>query len=75
MQWGLGGWLLTPMLQRIGAERFQALRQRVTREIKTTFASHYTDEISLKEMLQPDMIRAYTQQRTGQKYLVTPHKD
>ncbi len=75
MQWGLGGWLLTPMLQRIGAERFQALRQRVTREIKTTFASHYTDEISLEEMLQPDMIRAYTQQRTGQKYLVTPHKD
>ena len=74
MQWGLGGWLLTPMIGRIGMERFQVMRERVAKEIKTTFASHYTQEISLTEMLQPDIIRGYAKQATGEKYLVNPHK-
>jgi NADPH2:quinone reductase len=74
LQWGLGGWLLTPMIGRIGMERFAEMRQRVVREIKTTFASHYTQEISLEEMLQPDNIKAYAKQGTGAKYLVNPHK-
>jgi NADPH2:quinone reductase len=74
LQWGLGGWLLTPMIGRIGMERFAEMRQRVVREIKTTFASHYTQEISLEDMLQPDKIKAYAKQGTGAKYLVNPHK-
>ena len=74
MQWGLGGWLLTPMIGRIGMERFGAMRQRVAKEIKTTFASHYTQEISLEEMLKPEIIRGYAKQATGEKYLVNPHK-
>ena len=74
MQWGLGGWLLTPMIGRIGMERFQFMRERVAKEITTTFASHYTQEISLAEMLQPDIIRGYAKQATGEKYLVNPHK-
>ena len=74
LQWGLGGWLLTPMIGRIGMERFAEMRQRVVREIKTTFASHYTQEISLEDMLQPDNIKAYAKQGTGAKYLVNPHK-
>lgn len=74
LQWGLGGWLLTPMIGRIGMERFAEMRQRVVREIKTTFASHYTQEISLEEMLQPNNIKAYAKQGTGAKYLVNPHK-
>ncbi len=74
MQWGLGGWLLTPMIGRIGMERFQFMRERVAKEITTTFASHYTQEISLEEMLQPDIIRGYAKQATGEKYLVNPHK-
>ena len=74
MQWGLGGWLLTPMIGRIGMERFQLMRERVAKEITTTFASHYTQEISLAEMLQPDIIRGYAKQATGEKYLVNPHK-
>jgi|TARA_X000000950_G_scaffold288247_1_gene404103 NADPH2:quinone reductase len=51
MSWGLGGWLLTPMIEKIGMEKFQGMRQRVGREIKTTFASSYAQEISLREML------------------------
>lgn len=74
MQWGLGGWLLMPMIGRIGMERFQVMRERVAREIKTTFASHYTQEISLEDMLQPEIIRGYAKQATGEKYLVNPHK-
>ena len=74
LQWGLGGWLLTPMIGRIGMERFAEMRQRVVKEIRTTFASHYTQEISLEDMLQPDTIKAYAKQGTGAKYLVNPHK-
>jgi len=74
MQWGLGGWLLTPMIGRIGMERFQQMRERVAKEIKTTFASQYTQEISFEEMLQPHIIKAYAKQATGEKFLVNPHK-
>ena len=74
MSWGLGGWLLTPMIGRIGMEKFQAMRARVAKEIKTTFASTYANEISFEEMLQPETIKSYAKQATGQKYLVNPHK-
>ena len=74
MSWGLGGWLLTPMIGKIGMERFQQIRKRVAAEIKTTFASNYAAEISLEEMLQPDNIKSYAKQATGEKYLVSPHK-
>jgi len=75
MQWGLGGWLLTPMIGRIGMERFQQMRERVAKEIKTTFASQYTQEISFEEMLQPETIKTYAKQATGEKYLINPHKE
>ena len=51
------------------------LRQRVAAEIKTTFASHYTNEVSLAGMLTADAIAVYGKQATGEKYLVTPNKD
>ncbi|MBA58976.1 MAG: NADH oxidase [Gammaproteobacteria bacterium] len=75
MQWALGGWLLTPWIGKFGMEIFQKMRERVANEIKTTFATHYTREISFEEMLQPETIRAYAKQATGEKYLVTPHKE
>jgi NADPH:quinone reductase len=74
MAWGLGGWLLTPYIEKIGPAAFQALKQRVAAELKTTFASHYSQEISLVEALQLDIIAAYSKRSTGQKYLVTPNK-
>ena len=74
MSWGLGGWLLTPMIGRIGMEKFQAMRTRVAKEIKTTFASTYANEVSFEEMLQPETIKSYAKQATGQKYLVNPQK-
>ena len=74
LSWGLGGWLLTPMIGKIGMERFQEMRMRVAREINSTFASNYAKEISFEEMLQPEIIREYAKQATGKKYLVNPHK-
>ena len=74
MAWGVGGWLLTPFLQKIGFEAGAKLRERVAREIKTTFASSYTKEISLAEALQLDAIAAYGKQATGEKYLINPNK-
>jgi NADPH:quinone reductase len=73
MTWGMGGWLLFPFLQRIGAERAQALRERVVAGLKTTFASHYSREISLAQALQPAEIAVYGQRATGTKYLVNPN--
>ena len=74
MAWGLGGWLLTPFLQKIGVEAAEALRQRVAAEIKTTFASHYTREVSLAEALSLDAIMVYGKQATGEKYLINPNR-
>ncbi len=74
MAWGLGGWLLTPFLMKIGPEAAQKLRQRVASELKTTFASHYTAEISLAEALKPEVIAAYNRRATGEKYLICPNK-
>ena len=74
MAWGIGGWLLTPFLQKIGLEGGTRLRTRVANEIKTTFASHYTAEISLAEVVSLEMAKKYGKQATGSKFLINPHK-
>jgi NADPH2:quinone reductase len=74
MAWGLGGWLLTPFLMKIGATEGQKLRDRVATELKTTFASRYTAEISLAEVLDPKIAAAYNKRATGEKYLINPTK-
>ena len=74
MTWGVGGWLLFPFLQKIGPHAAQALRQRVVDELKTTFASSYSKEISLAEALKPEEIAIYGQRATGTKYLLNPSK-
>jgi NADPH2:quinone reductase len=74
MAWGVGGWLLTPYLQKIGQAAAQKMRERVASELKTTFASSYTKEISLVEALQPEVIASYAKFGTGEKYLIRPNK-
>jgi NADPH2:quinone reductase len=72
MAWGIGGWLLFPFLQRIGFEAAQSLKQRVVRELKTTFASTYSKQISLAQALQMSEISEYGKRATGAKYLINP---
>jgi len=74
MAWGIGGWLLTPFLQKIGFPAAQKLRERVAAEIKTTFASTYAKEICLAEALRVEEIAVYGKQATGGKYLIGPQK-
>src|SRR3954453_7310394 len=74
MAWGVGGWLLFPFLQKIGPADGAKLRQRVVSELKTTFASHYTQVVSLPEVLQLDHIAVYAKRATGEKYLINPNK-
>lgn len=73
MAWGIGGWLLPPFLQKIGHEAAQKLRERVAAEIKTTFASGYTNEVTLAEALSEQALKEYALQATGKKYLVRPN--
>lgn len=74
MAWGVGGWLLPNFLAKAGNEVAMRLRNRVAEELKTTFASHYTDELSLEEALQADVVARYYAKATGEKFLICPQK-
>lgn len=73
MAWSVGGWLLPLFLDRIGPEATLRLQERVVTGLHTTFASNYTKELSLDEMLDPDRIRAFMRRATGEKYLIRPN--
>jgi NADPH2:quinone reductase len=75
MAWGIGGWLLMPFLQKIGIETMRKLQARVASEIKTTFKSGYTAEVSLAEALSLEAIAVYGKKVTGEKYLINPSKN
>ena len=72
MAWGIGGWLLWPFLHRVGPVAAQKLRERVIAELKTTFASSYTREVSLAQALDPAQVAVYAQRSTAAKYLINP---
>jgi NADPH:quinone reductase len=68
----VSGFLLTPFLAKAGMEKMLQMRARIVAELKTTFASHYSHEISLTEALNLDTLHAYNAKRTGEKYLIRP---
>lgn len=74
MAWSVGGWLLMPFLQKIGEPAAQKLRARVAAELKTTFASRYTREISLPESLHLETLQEYAKMSTGSKFLINPSR-
>ena len=74
LAWGVGGWLVTTVLERLGAEETARLRARAVAELTTTFASHYAKEVSLAEMLRPEEIAVYGRPATRSKYLVRPNR-
>ncbi|WP_033924448.1 zinc-binding dehydrogenase [Sphingomonas sp. 35-24ZXX] len=74
MAWGVGGWLLPNFLAKAGNDVAVRLRARVADELKTTFASHYTDELSLEQALQADVVARYYAKTTGEKFLICPQK-
>lgn len=72
LTWDISGWLLTNFLAKAGMETALKMRARVKEELKTTFASKYTQTISLAEALKPDVVSAYQNKSTGEKYLIDP---
>ena len=48
------------------------MRARVAAEMRTTFASHYTAQVSLADLLKPEVAAACNRKATGQKYLIVP---
>jgi NADPH:quinone reductase-like Zn-dependent oxidoreductase len=68
--WSVAGWLMSWSLEKFGIETITRMRKRVTDGLKTTFATHYGAEISLREMLHPEMVKRYTKTGTGEKFLV-----
>ncbi len=75
MAWGVGGWLLPNFLAKAGLDVTMRLRKRVADELTTTFASHYSHEVSMAEALDADTAKAYNAKKTGEKYLMLPQKD
>jgi NADPH2:quinone reductase len=74
MAWGIGGWLVMNYMQKVGPESVAKLKQRIGRELTTTFASRFSAEISLAETLHLDVIARYRKRETGKKYLVNPSR-
>ena len=72
MAWGVAGWLLPNFLAKVGSERSSELRQRVAAELSTTFASSYSDTLSLESILDIEQMKKYSQMSTQGKSLVCP---
>jgi NADPH:quinone reductase len=70
--WGVGGWLLQPHLENVGLERMLEMRAYAVAERNGIFHSEYTSEISLADMIDPDIAKAYDKKATGEKFLVNP---
>ena len=69
--WGIGGWLLTPFMIKAGREAADRMQARVVAELTTTFASGYSDRISLAESVTPGAGAKYGVRATGKKALIT----
>ncbi|WP_108811003.1 NADH oxidase [Sphingorhabdus sp. Alg231-15] len=72
LYWGVGGWLLTPHLEQVGMERMMEMRMYSVEERNGIFNSEYSSEISLLDMINPEIAKGYEKKATGEKVLVNP---
>jgi NADPH2:quinone reductase len=75
LTWGIGGYLLTNALGRLGGEAIGRMRARVVAEAKTTFHSSYAETIGLAGVLDPAALGVVARRSTGTKYLIDPSRD
>jgi len=73
--WSVSGWLMSWFFDCLTPADVGRLRARVADELTTTFASTYSAEVGLAELLTVDAIKAFTRKATGTKLLVLPQKD
>ena len=74
LAWGVAGWLMMPWMMKMGAGAMAPIRTRILADLTTTFASNYTETISLRDVLQPDVIARYARKATSEKFLIDPSK-
>lgn len=74
LAWSVSGFLLTYFLMKAGPEETKRLQGRVLSELSTTFHSHYSDVISLAEVLDPQVMARYARRATGEKFLIDPSR-
>jgi len=53
-------------------EQYTQNRQRLCNEITTTFATSFTAEVGLAQVVTVPALQVYGKQETGKKYLVNP---
>ncbi len=74
LAWGVSGFLVTNFLQTLASEDVGRMRARIVSELTTTFASHYSETISLRDVLDPAKVAAYAKKSTGTKVLIDPSR-
>ncbi|MCW1430944.1 zinc-binding dehydrogenase [Novosphingobium sp. JCM 18896] len=72
MLWDVRNWALPRTLGQLPPERIAAMNARVLAGLKTTFASHFTREISLAQVLDRETMTAYAKLATGEKFVINP---
>jgi NADPH:quinone reductase-like Zn-dependent oxidoreductase len=73
MSWGVGGWLMPRVLQRAGRERAGQMREKLAAELTSTFATNFTDSVTLADALGQEAVARFGRPRTGTKFLITPN--
>ncbi len=75
MAWGIGGWLLTPFLQKIGPAEAQKLRERVAVGDQDDVREQiHEGGVARRSARSCQEIAVYGKQATGEKYLIDPNK-
>jgi NADPH:quinone reductase-like Zn-dependent oxidoreductase len=72
-KWGVGTYSLATLVEEAPFELELSMHRRIAGSLLTTFASEYSDEVSLAESLDLDNIEAYARGATGTKYLLRPN--
>ena len=70
LRWSVEGWAMPPVLERAGEARKAELMSRISDGLDGTFASSFHAEISLAQMLDPQILREIARHATGGKYLL-----
>jgi len=70
--WDISAWLLFPYLQEIGPQASRAMSERVIAGIDTTFASHFSQRLSMEQVLEKEAALVISARRTGEKALILP---
>ena len=70
--WDISAWLLFPYLQEIGVEASRAMSERVIAGIDSTFASHFSQRLTMEQVLEKDAALVINARRTGEKALIVP---